>query len=202
MSLRVVALTLSLRTDWTRVQKNISFHLDDFKAVRTLSANIDADGGGVQGLLYVPDLQPNDPCLNQSDPYIPHNVTRKVNLPRGDVSLVALAPWLDPACVQSYLAAARLDPVAAFYFYFPDNSTGQPPPVSNPRWSLNDGGQWKATNRYPVYAIPGATGFQLMQELSFYSGNMTDVPDGSELTEIYDTRDYARLYSKMTLGKR
>jgi hypothetical protein len=37
-----------------------------------------------------------------------------------------------------------------------------------------------------------------MQQLSYYSGNMTDAPNGHLLTEQYDSRNYVRLYCDVT----
>ena len=57
-------------------------------------------------------------------------------------------------------------------------------------------------NGYGVYAVPGAVGVELMNQLSLYSGNMTDVPNGSQLTEMYDPRDFVRLFSIISIGER
>ena len=142
----------------------------------------------------MPDLTTSDPCYNTSMQYIPHNVTRRANLPSADYSLIAIAPWISLNCTQSYLAAAR-GPARGFIFYLLDNDTGIPPPVSSAVWGLQDGGQWKFDNKYPVYAVPMAIGTSLMQQLAQYSGNMTDVKNGHLLTEEYDSRDYVRLYT-------
>jgi uncharacterized membrane protein len=64
-------------------------------------------------------------------------------------------------------------------------------------WGLNDGGIWKSQNKYPVYAVPGQTGALMMHHLGKYSGNMTDVENGHLLTEMYDSRDYVRLYTEI-----
>ena len=39
-----------------------------------------------------------------------------------------------------------------------------------------------------------------MQELGLYSGNMTDVPYGDDLVTMYDPRNFARLYTDISLG--
>lgn len=167
--------------------------------IRTLSTNTVDAGDIVEGLLYVPDLTPSDPCYNTSKQYIPHNVTRRSNLPSADYSLIAVAPWISPNCTQSYLAAAR-GPARAFIFYLLSNDSGLPPPVSNAAWGLQDGGQWKFDNKYPVYALPMQSGVVLMEQLAQYSGNMTDVKNGHLLTEQYDSRDYVRLYMVIDTG--
>ena len=156
-------------------------------------------GETIEGLLYVPDLATSDPCYNVSEQYIPYNVTRKANLPSTDYSLIALAPWISPNCTKSYLAAAQ-GPARAFIFYLLNNDTGTPPPVNSAVWALQDGGQWKSTNKYPVYAVPMQTGTLLMQQLAQYPGNMTDVKNGHLLTEQYDSRDYVRLYTEIGTG--
>ena len=156
-------------------------------------------GETIEGLLYVPDLAISDPCYNVSKQYVPYNVTRKANLPSTDYSLIALAPWISPNCTKSYLAAAQ-GPARAFIFYLLSNDTGSPPPVDSAVWALQDGGQWKSTNKYPVYAVPMQTGTLLMQQLAQYSGNMTDVKNGHLLTEQYDSRDYVRLYTEIDTG--
>ncbi|KAI9837056.1 MAG: hypothetical protein M1819_000705 [Sarea resinae] len=166
----------------------------DSSEVVTLSTN--TDGDGIKGLLYVPDLAASDPCLNTSA--LPAHVTRQANLPNSNVDLVALAPWISPDCVQSYLASARADPIRAFIFY-PTN-TSELPAANDPLWDLFDGGQWKSKNPFPVYAIPELDGKDLMKDLSLYSGNMSDVPFGHQLTEIYDARDYVRMLAAIDTG--
>lgn len=189
-----------LRTD--DCQPNMSYS-ESIKSssFRTLSPhNVPADGK-MRGFLYVPDLLASDPCANLSKQYIPSNVTRQANLPHTDFTLIALAPWINENCTKSYLAAARLDPMRGFIFYKPDNGTDRPPPVSDPQWSLDDGGRWKSQNQYPVFAVPGAVGARMMYESSLYSGNLTNVPHGHELSEIpnIDIRDYVRIFTKISV---
>ena len=150
----------------------------------------------------MPTLSRTDPCINVTAPFIPQNVTRKSDFPnyQDAVPLVTVAPWVSVDCTQSYLAAGRRDGVRAAIFFQPGNSSSEPPGPGDSSWSLNDGGQWKETNQYPVYAIPSVMGGIVMQELGFYSGNMTDVPHGQELVNIYDPRDFARLYTDISLG--
>ena len=184
-------------------QANISYSLEDWSTVQTLSANTNPDGiSEIKGLLYVPTLSPSDPCINITAPYIPRNVTRKTDFPsyQDAVPLVTVAPWVSVDCTQSYLAAGRRDGVRAAIFYQPGNSSAEPPAPGDSSWSLGDGGQWKETNQYPVYAIPSAMGGTVMQELGLYSGNMTDVPYGEDLVTMYDPRNFARLYTDISLG--
>lgn len=100
---------------------------------------------------------------------------------------------------MEYMTAARLDPCRALIFYLPDNSTSQPPPPTSETWDLNDRGAWKSKFQYPVYAVPGKLGTNLMRELSLYSGNMTSVPYGHQISELpgVDPRDYVRLYTRL-----
>jgi Ring finger domain len=184
-------------------QTNISFSLENWSTVQTLSANTNPDGSSeIKGLLYVPTLSRSDPCISITAPYIPHNVTRKTDFPsyQDAVPLVTVAPWVSVDCTQSFLAAGRRDGVRAAIFYQPGNSSTEPPAPGDSSWSLDDGGQWKETNQYPVYAIPSVMGGIVMQELGLYSGNMTDVPYGDDLVTMYDPRDFARLYTDISLG--
>jgi hypothetical protein len=148
----------------------------------------------------VPDLHPEDPCVEITAPLVPQNVTRLTNLPNVKVPLIALAPWLSANCTQSFLNAERQDSVSAAVFYQPVNSINMPPPANDPFWGLNDGGAWKSKNDFPVYAIPGKTGAELMYALSLYSGNLTQAPDGDQLVKMFSVQDYARLSGVISLG--
>ncbi|KAA8575704.1 hypothetical protein EYC84_004817 [Monilinia fructicola] len=169
---------------------------------KTLSTHNADTSGLIGGFLYVPDLDQDLACYNISKQYVPSNVTRQANLPSTDFTLIALAPWINIECTQGYLAAAREDPVRAFIFYQPDNSTTQPPPINSEQWALGDGGSWKATNKYPVYAVPGSVGARMMREISLYSGNLTDVPNGHEISSFpgVDPRDYVRVYTQLSVS--
>lgn len=150
----------------------------------------------MEGLLYVPDLQPSDPCTNLSANYIPQNVTRKANLPPGQYPIVALAPWMTPNCTISYLAAAH--DASAFIFYLTDDRTGKPPPVNNATWKLNDGGRWKSENGFPVYAVPSNVGRIMMHQLAVYSEIPTNGSHGDLLTAAHSSNNYSRLYTTIT----
>jgi len=91
----------------------------------------------------------------------------------------------------------------AFLFYLPNNDTGVPPLPNDNAWLLNDGGQWKTNNHFPVYAIPGAAGYQIMTALSQYSDNVTNAPYGSELLDSGELRpdDFLRLAADIDIGK-
>lgn len=150
----------------------------------------------------MPDLDSGDDCYNISTQYVPHNVTRQANLPPTDFTLVAIAPWISVECTLAYMSAASLDPARAFIFYPPNNSTDQPDAPDSAFWDLQDGGSWKTAYQYPVYAVPGAVGNELMHQLALYSGNMTAVPHGHEISEIpgVDARDYVRLYTQLSVA--
>lgn len=100
------------------------------------------------------------------------------------------------------MRAAREDPARGFVFYLPDNSTAQPPDPSDDVWDLQDGDAWKTRYQFPVYAVPGAVGLELMEHLALYSGNMTSVPWGHEISELpgIDPRDYVRLYTELSVA--
>jgi len=186
-------------TPLTIGQSNISFDNTYTANLQTLSTN-DADPDGViQGLLYVPDIDPADPCYAQTQSILPKEVTRQADLPNTDFNIIGLAPWISANCTMSFLTAAHFDPIRAFIFYIPDNSTDQPPSADSTVWDLNDGGAWKGESLFPVYAIPGLTGSLMMNKLSLYSGNLTTVPYGRELISEYqvDPRDYARVYTQI-----
>lgn len=160
----------------------------------TLSSRGAQPGADVTGLLYTPELPASDvDCITASEPYVPANVTRRANLPDINYDMIGLAPWLSPACVQSYLRAAREDTVRGFMFFLPNNETDTPPEAGSTQWLVADS-NWRRENLFPVYAIPGQTGNILMEQSALYSKNMTEVPFGMELTEIYDSRDYVRLF--------
>lgn len=179
-------------------QANISYRYSLTDNIRTLSGH-DASAS-IQGLLHVPQLSSTD-CQTAESKLIPANVTRQSNLPNNDWNLVGLAPWISPDCVQEYLATSRGLQTRALLFYIPDNGTGTPPTMNEPVWGLGDGGAWKTQNSFPVYAIPGAIGNQIMTELALYSGNITDVPYGHDLAEGFSPDGYVRLYTQIDTGK-
>ncbi|KAG9242788.1 hypothetical protein BJ878DRAFT_154254 [Calycina marina] len=188
---------------WTKSQKvaqlqpDISFAQAVNKgALEILSAGF-SSGHDIRGFTYVPDLDTKSYCHKLSESLVPNNVTRLADLPRSDFTLVAVAPWINAECTQEYLASARAYPTRAFLFYLPGNSSSKPPHSKSPVWNLEDQGLWKKTNRFSVYAVASTTGTQLMRQLSLYSGNMTQVPDGHVLAALPggDSRDYVRLYT-------
>lgn len=103
-------------------------------------------------------------------------------------------------CTLAYLAAAGPTPAQAFIFYLLDNGTTLPPTANDAVWGLNDGGRWKSTNKYPVYAVSSMTGQNIMSHLAEYSGNVTDVPNGHTLANQYPSMDYIRLAIELDIG--
>ncbi|KAK3049617.1 hypothetical protein LTR09_009038 [Extremus antarcticus] len=184
-----------------QVNSSISYWALPSPAPVTLSTTNANPGSDLTGLLYYPDLPPNDACNDAAAPYVPKNVTRRSNLPVAGYDVIAVAPWLSPDCVQKYLRSARRTGGRAFIFFLPDNSTMPVPGSDDPTWALGDGENWKRENPYPVYAIPGTTGNELLYQSSLYSGNVTDVPHGQLLTETgVDPRNYVRLFVDISTG--
>ncbi|PGH29629.1 hypothetical protein GX50_07612 [[Emmonsia] crescens] len=180
------------------LQPRISFELSIGDKIRTLSTTNVRDGDAIRGLLYVPQLDSEDPCRQTSAPYIPANVTRLSDLPSSR-KVITIAPWISSACTISFLAAQSRNPPNAAVFYLPDASTTTPPPVDHPTWDLGDGDMWKTMNLYPVYAIPGLYGGLVMRALSEYSGNLTDAPYGEDLLGTFRGDEFVRLSSKIAL---
>ncbi|TID26390.1 hypothetical protein E2P81_ATG00867 [Venturia nashicola] len=182
-----------------QVNATLSYTYQEKNKIRTLSATSSTAGSDIDGLLYVPII--DNPTCNISTSLVPHNVTKAANLPgHSSISLIAIAPWISAECTLAYLAAVQRDAIRSFLFFIPDGGTDQPPVPNDQQWALNDGGRWKTTNKFSVYAIPGATGAALMQQLSHYSGNVTTVPNGHELANEYQPSDYIRLAAEVNLA--
>ncbi|KAK2025323.1 hypothetical protein LX32DRAFT_65501 [Colletotrichum zoysiae] len=168
------------------------------------STNSETQDGVIRGLLYVPDLSTSDPCYKQQYDIIPRNATTQASLPPTNYNLIALAPWFSVSCTKAYLASARLDPIRAFVFYRPDNSTSEPQGADSPIWDLGDGDAWRSQNRYPIFAISGAEGNKMMHQLSLYSGNISQTPHGDQIAQRYDPHDddYIRIWTELTVRDR
>lgn len=183
-----------------RVNDSLGFHFITSFNIRTLSPDGANRANDITGFLYVPDIESTDPCVNASVPYIPQNATRQANLPQTDYDLIAIAPWFDPQCSLKFMEAARADPTRGFLFFRPGNSTATPSDRNDEQWNIPGAGNWKSHNGFPVYAIPGQSGGILLEATAQYSGNMTDVPNGHELTGYFNPRDYVRLYADINTG--
>ncbi|CAK7212032.1 hypothetical protein SBRCBS47491_001325 [Sporothrix bragantina] len=167
-----------------------------------VSKYTETQNGILQGLLYVPDLSLSDPCTVSERQYVPDSAVRQGNLPATNYNLIAIAPWFDVNCTKSYLASARYDPLRAFIFYLPSNDTTKPPGPESDVWDLFDDGAWQYDNHYPIFAVSGALGSEMMYQLSRYSGNLTDVPFGENISEIYDADadDYVRIWTELSVS--
>ncbi|KAL7786400.1 hypothetical protein V8C37DRAFT_392221 [Trichoderma ceciliae] len=165
------------------------------------TTNADTLNGVIQGLLYVPDISRMPSCDTQQYDFIPHNVTRRANLPPTNYNLIALAPWFSIDCTEAYLAAARADPIRAFIFYKPNNSSNKPQDVDSPVWNLDDDGAWRKQNQYPVFAVSGLEGQKMMTQLSLYSGTVSQIPHGEEIAQLYgpNPKDYVRIWTELTM---
>lgn len=173
--------------------------------ITTLSTNYAPSDGTIQGLLYVPDIDPDDSCAQRASAYIPENATSQANLPPTTYNLVALAPWIDANCTKALLASTRADQLRAFLFYLPNNDTSQPPDSDDSIWTLDDNDEsnsWMSNYHYPIYVIPGSSGSEMMHELSLYSGNLTQVPYGDNISAIYhpDSADYVRIWTELRVA--
>ncbi|KAI0809935.1 hypothetical protein GGR55DRAFT_647373 [Xylaria sp. FL0064] len=157
--------------------------------------------GTIQGLLYVPDLLSDDECFDLSNQYIPSNATRQANLPPTDYILIALVPWINSSCTKSFLGAASMDPLRAMLVYRPDDEDGQPPEADSDLWDIDGRGSWKDQNHFPVYAVSSGSGERMMQQLSLYSGDLSEVPFADEINKTYSPNpaDYVRVWTQLTV---
>ncbi|KAK3329532.1 hypothetical protein B0H66DRAFT_610450 [Apodospora peruviana] len=155
----------------------------------------------VQGLLYVPELPANDPCVDELVGHVPDSAARRSDLPPANYNLIALAPWVSADCSKSYLDAARTDPLRGFIFYRPDNSSDGPLPVDAPEWDIDGDAKWKTQSAYTVFAVSGLEGQHMMQNLSRYSGKLTTVPFGPNISRLYspDPSDYVRIWTALSV---
>ncbi|KAI1823260.1 hypothetical protein F4861DRAFT_510940 [Xylaria intraflava] len=171
--------------------------------ITTLSTNyVFTTKGNIEGLLYVPDLPFGDSCNHIAGQYIPANATRKVDLPPNDYILVALVPWINVNCTKAFMAAATVDPLRAMLVYRPDDADGQPPDAHSDLWELDDGGGWKLKNHFPVYAISSGSGARMMQQISLYSGSVSEVPLADQINDTYSPNpgDYVRVWTQLSVS--
>ncbi|KAI5467436.1 hypothetical protein BGZ63DRAFT_27200 [Mariannaea sp. PMI_226] len=186
----------------TALSSHLAYEEHITSNITTLTTtNADTLDGVIQGLLYVPDLDHDVACDKQQYDFIPKNVTRRSNLPPTNYNLIAIAPWFSIDCTLAYLASARTDPIRAFVFYKPNNSSNKPQDADSPVWNLEDGGAWVKTNKYPIFAVSGMKGHDMMKQLSLYSGHISDIPHGDEIESLYgpNPKDYVRVWTELTL---
>ena len=158
--------------------------------------------GAISGLLYVPDLPAGDPCVSEVAAHVPLTVVRQSDLPPTNFHLIAIAPWVSGHCADIYLGAAATAPVRAFLFYMPGDASAPAPPADSSDWYIQDGADWMAKTNHPVFGISGMAGELMMQHLSLYSGNMSEVPFGRNITERFlaDTEDYLRIWTEIDVS--
>ncbi|KAK0391941.1 hypothetical protein NLU13_1439 [Sarocladium strictum] len=196
----------------TTIIRNISSQTSQLAYEERLKSNIttltttnaETLNGVITGLLYVPEIRNNPECASQQYDFIPRNVTRRSDLPPVNYPLVAFAPWFSIECTKAYLASARRDPIRAFIFYKPNNSSNKPQDVDSPVWNLDDNGLWQRMNPFPIFAVSGQEGQKITTKLSHYSGNISEVPHGDEIQSIYSTnpKDYVRIFTELTMEDR
>ncbi|RMZ89963.1 hypothetical protein DV736_g2794, partial [Chaetothyriales sp. CBS 134916] len=183
------------------INASLGYGLDASEVIRTLSSNNPNHQSDIQGLLYVPDVSgAGSACSDSELALVPSNITSHTSFPPEDYPFVGLAPWTSPPCVQAYLASMRATAVRGAVVYHTNGQVDTPPPVSDSSWSLDDGGQWQIQNQFPIYAVPGPVGAELMTALAWYSGNMSSAPFGDQLVQLYDSRDLVRLYAHMDVS--
>ncbi|KAF2450602.1 hypothetical protein P171DRAFT_142759 [Karstenula rhodostoma CBS 690.94] len=189
--------TETIDDSFDRLASNESFEFP-VQNIQTLSSKGVERGDDPYGLLYIPALQ-TDECRDAEKDYVPKNATRLDNLPHDvQYALIAVAPWFSSTCMKEYFATARNEPVKAFIVYQPDpESTATPPETNDKAWAMNDGGSWQYSNQFPTYAVPGASGYLIASQMSNYSGNISTVPHGDSLKQLYPETDYVRLWAKV-----
>ncbi|GIJ84451.1 hypothetical protein Asppvi_003298 [Aspergillus pseudoviridinutans] len=175
--------------------------------VQTLSTQNAPGKGPIRGLLFVPSLDPQDPCNNATASLVPSNSTRHSHVAPLNFPNIGLAPWVSINCTKSFLNASRQQDVEALIFFLPSTNDSKPPAPEDPIWDLGDAGAWKNQNNYPVYAIPGPAGETLMRQLSWYSENATLVgfDTGSNLNEssalAQDQHEIVRLFALLDFAE-
>ncbi|KGO67113.1 Ribosomal protein L15e [Penicillium italicum] len=184
------------------VEENVAYRFVLDRKVQTISSNSIPKDGLVSGLLFVPSLEPHDPCYDITASSVPLNVTRYEDVSDFGYSLVGLAPWVTAECSLSFLSAAQKVGTHAMIFFQPsDNETGIPPGSNDSRWAINDGDKWRVDNNYPVYAISGPAGTTLINDLTWYSNSTTgDKRDNSTAKFALQT-ETNRLFARIETGE-
>ncbi|KAF9247468.1 hypothetical protein DTO013E5_4801 [Penicillium roqueforti] len=184
------------------VEENVAYRFVLDHKVQTISSNGIPEDGLVSGLLFVPSLEPHDPCYDITASSVPSNVTRYEDVSDFGYSLVGLAPWVTAECSLSFLSAAQKVGTHAMIFFQPsDNETGIPPDSNDSRWATSDGDKWRMDNDYPVYAIPGPAGTTLINDLSWYS-NKTPEDKRDNSTENFALQTKTnRLFARIETGE-
>ncbi|CAN9331498.1 hypothetical protein CC77DRAFT_1019363 [Alternaria alternata] len=177
---------------------SVSFQYRILNNIQTLSTKGVDGNQDPYGILYVPDVYTSG-CKQQEADYVLENATRIANLPSDkDYALIAVAPWYSAQCTIEYFTAARNHPTKAFLTYLPGDSNAKPPVLNDAAWNLQDGGSWQTANDFPTYALSSMTGRNIMEQLDQYSGNLSQVPHADQLSQIYDSTDYVRLWATVS----
>lgn len=186
----------------TAVSSRLAYSSRFSENLVTIASSYVTSSQNIQGLLYVPDLDAQDPCQARVSAMVPSMATRRANLPPASFNLIGFAPWISTDCTLSFLASARVDPIRAFIFYRGTNSSEAPPPADDDLWDLDSDDSWKLQNRFPVFAVPGLVGAEMMTQLSLYSGNIKTVPNGDRISTLYDPseQDYVRIWTSMNVN--
>ncbi|KAJ4397297.1 hypothetical protein N0V93_001521 [Gnomoniopsis smithogilvyi] len=189
------------------VVKNITALSSDIAYSSDIDSNITiltsryatTQSGTIQGLLYVPDLPDDHPCKELEAQHVPPTAVRQADLPPSDYNLIALVPWYNATCTKLYMDAAASDPLRGFITYLTTADSNKPPEVDDKAWSLYDHGAWKSSIKFPVYAISGNAGRSMMTPLGLYSGNVSSVPYGANISALYGSSedDYVRIWTEI-----
>ncbi|KAL2840251.1 hypothetical protein BJX68DRAFT_271769 [Aspergillus pseudodeflectus] len=182
------------------VNGSASFHFVVDGDIQTLSTKNAPKEGPIKGLLYVPSLDGHDECNNTVAQHIPANATRYHDVARFGYHIIGLAPWVTPNCSQWFLETSRRVGTDALVFFLPSSADNKPPPAHDETWLLNGESPWKDENLFPIYAIPGQAGTTLMEQLSHYSGNKTELQERQNATSQGERWD-VRLFTIINLEK-
>ncbi|KAK9463666.1 uncharacterized protein V1516DRAFT_668397 [Lipomyces oligophaga] len=162
------------------VPSTLSFR-EEYDDAVILHQSDQSNGADISALLYVPSISNSTDCGQDT---ISSNVTTLADLPSG-YNLAAIAPLTSRSCATVWMNQAHQDGAANVIFYDPDLSSSK---------TLSSGFLGDTSDMtYSVYYISNTVGYELIQYLSEYSGNMTAVPNAERLVNYYDFRDYVRV---------
>lgn len=79
-----------------------------------------------------------------------HHARLAIAVSEYDYPVIALGPWVSPDCIQSFLAAFARGRHSSSHLSPAINQQDRtPPPVSDERWDLSDGDQWRSQTIIP-----------------------------------------------------
>ncbi|KAK2742497.1 hypothetical protein FQN57_005388 [Myotisia sp. PD_48] len=177
---------------------NITYTIDRNDNIETLSTK-GQDTGVYNAFLYVPWF--GDSCQSELENIVPPNVTRHFNLPADTCRTAALIPWVSDSCTRSLLTRATTDRVSAAVIYLPDDSTSKPPPASHHTWRIDGSDAWRFEYEFPVFAIPGASGQELMKTLPQYSEELADLKPDYTLPPDFPSDSWPRLFVTIVMDR-